>query len=138
MSREYFFLLDAVWKLIERVVSSLRTTIELFHFTFRRCTFMNRSNCQTLLPVYFLSSYPFALTFHRPFWNLHRAAVTFTLRYRFTFYATFSPRIIYALSRNMETSRSLRSLIFTVLRAFTRVLESSRNVRRLVFTYLWI
>lgn len=116
-SENIFLAVDAVSKLIERV-SSLRTTIELFHFTFRRCTFMNCSNCSRLETprVYFLSSYPFALTFHVHFEIYIVLRLPLHCGAGLLFMQPF-PRIICALEKY---GGSLRSLIFTVLRVYVR------------------
>lgn len=118
--------LQTVWKLTERI-SSLGTTIELFHFTFRRCTFMNCSsqtrNSPCLLSIFISFR---AYDAPRPFWNLHRdSCCGYLYTYRFTFYATLFAD--YPCSREIwrRTARCVQ--LSSRCSAFTCVLESSRS-----------
>lgn len=134
-SENIFLAVDAVSKLIERV-NSLRTTIELFHFTFRRCTFMNCSNCSRLeTPVF--TFYLHILSRLRSTSILKFTSCCGYLYTAVPVYFLCNPfRGLSALSRNMEARCvHLSSRCY----AFTFVLESSRSVL-FVFTfgYLWI
>lgn len=126
--------LQTVWKLTERI-SSLGTTIELFHFIFRRCTFMNCSsqtrNSPCLLSIFISFR---AYDAPRPFWNLHRVL---RLPLHVPVYFLCNPfRGLSMLSRNMEANRSLRSLIFTVFRVY--VLFRIFTKLRLCLRIWWI
>lgn len=130
VSRIFF---DAVSKLIERV-SSLRTSYRVVSLYLRRCTFMNCSNCQTRNSPCLLSIFiSFRAYVPRPFWNLHRGSCC---GYLYTavpvYFLCNSFRGLSVLSRNMETSRSLRSLIFTVYVRFRILTKRSLCLRLFV------